>query len=1139
MANFTGERVQIDDTVTNYNLGYDKSGQIKGEAMGRAFASLGDAISTAAKGYKDYQAKQDELREDALYNQISNEFDSLNDKYIGQFGNSTNPNPDPADQSIARAGQEIGRLQNAYNQNRMTDTNYKMHLYNYSRQLRAQNPDKAKEIDEMIRSVTGIRPANAVKSALDAEAQAQQTDAAKQRKDAVDYIQANTDLGMAAFADVIQDPFGASEKRIQQALSYIAQKQQLNADRKQLEADFDFETKLTNAQKKDWTERVQNQIVYQSQEVISMVMADAGLNTTQEIQAALADPNKVAELSGMLNMAKVEGEREVRKYLNGLGMTQAEIEVAVTNANKTTESYIAALTGGADITPLAQDALATKLLTDKHKRSVWAQYGHTLTVFNEFGQEQTRLAMTNTEDGRRQWAQLGMGLATLTAQDQMGGGYGGARQLGEPEAVKQGLQFSAQMLADPEYYKKNPQGYKNLAMSFLDSRAASGTFDGKSNEEVYKLFTRPDVVEGIYATGDPEVIDRLYEFAFESFQTMGDLRELGGNLGEAMGETKEFFAFNIGPDGKVQAGIDEEKWNAWKEDKSYGTIARYLRNFETLKHDLDRINPLLQGLGTVVARNNQGDPSQVPEIAQQALAFTGMDPNSKGTINLVMDYMVGTVGEDILAAGAAISGVTLVDYATVLSREKEILKGFRGPDRLPRQGSTSLDRTTTGSVGGAQGTEKQDGFTIKDQPVQGKVNVTDGVDMNDPVVRQVTGWQESISQAQGQPSSAGPSAPKPVVYSDVGAARSGVVSTFATPDTAVSISQPRALPKDMKPADVEQAIAPMAKTQLPNSADARTIASSSTNIELAQNLIGMDEKNPEHAQILSSFIKENSGIEINPANTAWCAAFVGGVIGANGGEGTGKLNARSYLEWGEAVAEPKEGDVVVFSRGDPNGWQGHVGFFKGYDDKGNILVLGGNQGNKVSIQAYPRERFLGARRAPAQSEMQERPQVAEQQMPGDLGRIGGGSLGDGIEKGKQVTSFLSSTIGDGAAKAVTANIMGETMDFRALEEMNPTVKGSRGGIGLIQWTGPRREQFEKWATTNGKDVSDISHNLEYLLEEAQGKHGNHWSKGYSWEEFQRVANADPEQGTIYFMKGFLRPGIPHLEGRLERLGMLA
>jgi uncharacterized protein (TIGR02594 family) len=81
-----------------------------------------------------------------------------------------------------------------------------------------------------------------------------------------------------------------------------------------------------------------------------------------------------------------------------------------------------------------------------------------------------------------------------------------------------------------------------------------------------------------------------------------------------------------------------------------------------------------------------------------------------------------------------------------------------------------------------------------------------------------------------------------------------------------------------------------------------------------------------------------------------------------GKQGTGKLNARSYLDWGQEVNEPQMGDIAVFSRGDPNGWQGHVGFFKGYNPDGTINVLGGNQGNSVSVRPYSADRLLGFRR---------------------------------------------------------------------------------------------------------------------------------------------------------------------------------
>jgi len=98
--------------------------------------------------------------------------------------------------------------------------------------------------------------------------------------------------------------------------------------------------------------------------------------------------------------------------------------------------------------------------------------------------------------------------------------------------------------------------------------------------------------------------------------------------------------------------------------------------------------------------------------------------------------------------------------------------------------------------------------------------------------------------------------------------------------------------------------------------------------------------------------------------TAWCAAFVGHCLEKAGFTSTRKLNARSYLSWGEKVAGPdqaKEGDIVVFTRG-ANTSQGHVAFFLRVVGA-QIEVLGGNQSDAVTVARYPRSRLLGIRRA--------------------------------------------------------------------------------------------------------------------------------------------------------------------------------
>lgn len=131
--------------------------------------------------------------------------------------------------------------------------------------------------------------------------------------------------------------------------------------------------------------------------------------------------------------------------------------------------------------------------------------------------------------------------------------------------------------------------------------------------------------------------------------------------------------------------------------------------------------------------------------------------------------------------------------------------------------------------------------------------------------------------------------------------------------------------------------------------------------EIAAKFVGMNERTDAGA--ISDFIRRSAGLNVNPRVTPWCAAFVNGVLGASGVEGTGKLNARSFLNFGMPTDRPNKGDVVVLSRGDPNGWEGHVGFFQGFDSRGRVQVLAGNQSNGVNVQSFDPGRILGYRTA--------------------------------------------------------------------------------------------------------------------------------------------------------------------------------
>jgi uncharacterized protein (TIGR02594 family) len=83
-----------------------------------------------------------------------------------------------------------------------------------------------------------------------------------------------------------------------------------------------------------------------------------------------------------------------------------------------------------------------------------------------------------------------------------------------------------------------------------------------------------------------------------------------------------------------------------------------------------------------------------------------------------------------------------------------------------------------------------------------------------------------------------------------------------------------------------------------------------------------------------------------------------------GHAGTGKANARSWLDWGMPLLTPKLGCVVVYKRPMAGVLAGHVGFYAGPSVPPApmfIRTLGGNQGERVCFALEHSSNLLGWR----------------------------------------------------------------------------------------------------------------------------------------------------------------------------------
>jgi uncharacterized protein (TIGR02594 family) len=116
-----------------------------------------------------------------------------------------------------------------------------------------------------------------------------------------------------------------------------------------------------------------------------------------------------------------------------------------------------------------------------------------------------------------------------------------------------------------------------------------------------------------------------------------------------------------------------------------------------------------------------------------------------------------------------------------------------------------------------------------------------------------------------------------------------------------------------------------------------------------------------HPRIAEYYKATNIGGMPEDGATPWCSAFMCWVMEKASYKSPRRANARSWLDWGQSLEEPKPGCVAVLWRGVPDAATGHVCLWIGPYQHDKFFALGGNQGNQVSHQLYGTGRVLSYR----------------------------------------------------------------------------------------------------------------------------------------------------------------------------------
>lgn len=131
-------------------------------ALGTLFSGLAETLDSGVK-------EADRYTQETIRNDIFDESDKINDEFgVGDATtfqeDAEGPQPRPA--QLQSSGENLERLQTAYERGALKESHYWARMNAMVRQLRTRYPGYRGEIDEMVSGITGAKPANALRNSL-------------------------------------------------------------------------------------------------------------------------------------------------------------------------------------------------------------------------------------------------------------------------------------------------------------------------------------------------------------------------------------------------------------------------------------------------------------------------------------------------------------------------------------------------------------------------------------------------------------------------------------------------------------------------------------------------------------------------------------------------------------------------------------------------------------------------------------------------------------------------------------------------------------------------------------------------------------------------------------------------------------
>lgn len=265
--------------------------------------------------------------------------------------------------------------------------------------------------------------------------------------------------------------------------------------------------------------------------------------------------------------------------------------------------------------------------------------------------------------------------------------------------------------------------------------------------------------------------------------------------------------------------------------------------------------------------------------------------------------------------------------------------------------------TTRSSSRSASSTDSSSGSVTETSP-------TERSSTQAPGASSVSAPQNSVSSGASSPEPS-PSSSVPSRVS-VGSSSSSEISSSdrVSRSSSTGVSPVGAERRGANPGSARSSVSKTVDSNLPKETKDKIASMSGAALDAALKTEGLHENRDREA--VKKYLREG-GVNMDPATTAWCAAWVNSTLAQGGLKGSGSNVANSFQRWGSRVGDAStvaKGDVLVETRNrGPNQTGGHVMMATGktrLDSKGNLQIeaIGGNTKNAVSRRWYSPEQIM-------------------------------------------------------------------------------------------------------------------------------------------------------------------------------------